>query len=223
MDISTLRKELNDMLGNIVKHSESFPANRPIPSLEVSAIISKVNKLQERLAVLKYLLEVQENQHKITSLQEQTLPPKEELIMPENTVFKTNTTEQVAEKEVPAIEIPQAVQQDEQNEEPQETIEKQLTIVVDDVKIKQEIAQKLSKTPIKSLKEAFSLNDRYLYANELFEKNMEAFNNFITTIDESGNINEAKEKLAAAKTQYSWDEENNFYLEFTILVERRFS
>ena len=93
---------------------------------------------------------------------------------------------------------------------------------MENVKTKQEVAQKLSRTPIKSLKEAFSLNDRYLYANELFDKNMEAFNNLIKTIDESSNINEAQEKLITAKNQYNWDEENNFYVEFNILVERRF-
>jgi len=85
------------------------------------------------------------------------------------------------------------------------------------------LPKKLSRTPIKSLKEAFSLNDRYLYANELFDKNMEAFNNLIKTIDESSNMSEAHEKLITAKTQYNWDEENNLYVEFSILVERRFS
>jgi len=215
MEVKKIRQELNELIKNIVEHSESFPANRPIPSLEVSAVISKVNKMQERLAVLKYLLEVHENQQKVTPSQERSSPQKEELVEPESTVSETTITEPVVESEAP-----EATPQEEQ---PQEKMEEKATTVVEDAKTNQEIAQKLSRTPIKSLKEAFSLNDRYLYANELFDKNMEAFNNLIKTIDESSNMSEAHEKLITAKTQYNWDEENNLYVEFSILVERRFS
>ena len=74
MEVKKIRQELNELIKNIVEHSESFPANRPIPSLEVSAVISKVNKMQERLAVLKYLLEIHENQQKATPSQELTTP-----------------------------------------------------------------------------------------------------------------------------------------------------
>lgn len=215
MEVKKIRQELNELIKNIVEHSESFPANRSIPSLEVSAVISKVNKMQERLAVLKYLLEIQENQQKVIPSQKSTTTQEEELVEPESTISETTITEQVAEPEAPAFETPEVP--------PQEKMEEKGTIAEEDLKTKQEIAQKLSRTPIKSLKEAFSLNDRYLYANELFDKNMEAFNNLIKTIDESSNINEAQEKLITAKTQYNWDEENNFYVEFAILVERRFS
>lgn len=222
MEVKKIRQELNELIKNIVEHSESFPANRPIPSLEVSAVISKVNKMQERLAVLKYLLEIHENQQKDTPSQEATATQKEELVALESVVSETKITEEVTEPETPTFETSDATQQEVQGQ-PQEKTQEKATTVEEDVKTNQEIAQKLSRTPIKSLKEAFSLNDRYLYANELFDKNMEAFNNLIKTIDESSNINEAQEKLITAKTQYNWDEENNFYVEFTILVERRFS
>ncbi|MCW8896414.1 MAG: hypothetical protein OQJ96_03305 [Flavobacteriales bacterium] len=222
MEVKKIRQELNELIKNIVEHSESFPANRPIPSLEVSAVISKVNKMQERLAVLKYLLEVQENQQKATPSQEPTSTQEEELVAPESAVSEIIITEQVAESETPAIETSDTIQQEVQGQ-PQEKTEEKVTTVAEDAKTNQEIAQKLSRTPIKSLKEAFSLNDRYLYANELFDKNMEAFNNLIKTIDESSNMSEAHEKLITAKTQYNWDEENNLYVEFSILVERRFS
>ena len=222
MEVKKIRQELNELIKNIVEHSESFPANRPIPSLEVSAVISKVNKMQERLAVLKYLLEIHENQQKDTPSQEATATQKEELVALESVVSETKITEEVTEPETPTFETSDATQQEVQGQ-PQEKTQEKATTVEEDVKTNQEIAQKLSRTPIKSLKEAFSLNDRYLYANELFDKNMEAFNNLIKTIDESSNINEAQEKLITAKTQYNWDEENNFYVQFTILVERRFS
>jgi len=182
MEVKKIRQELNELIKNIVEHSESFPANRPIPSLEVSAVISKVNKMQERLAVLKYLLEIHENQQKIIPSQESTTTQEEELVAPESVVSEITITEQVAEPEAPVIEISEIIQQEEQKE-PQEKMGDKMIRATEDLKANQEIAQKLSRTPIKSLKEAFSLNDRYLYANELFDKNMEAFNYLIKSID----------------------------------------
>ncbi|MDT8411684.1 MAG: hypothetical protein RQ875_04410 [Vicingaceae bacterium] len=219
MEVNKIRKELNELLKNIVEHSESFPANRPIPSLEVSAVISKVNKMQERLNVLRYLLEIQENKQKNSPYTKQFDSQKEVLIAEDTTISEINTTKQIDEKESRPINISDNNKEELANEQLDEASINE----VKDRKNNQEIAQKLSRIPLQSLKEAFSLNDRYLYANELFGKDMEAFNNLIKSIDESNNINEAHEKLITAKTQYNWDEENNLYVEFNILIERRFS
>ncbi len=217
MDVKKIRQELNWLLKNIVEHSESFPANRPIPSLEVSAVISKVNKMQEHLIVLKYLLEDQENQQKNTPSQKQHSSQKEESIeLENNNVLETNVTEKITERKLSANEIPEATQQKEKTEE-------KSTTVLENVKTKQEIAQKFSRTSIKTLKDAFSLNDRYLYANELFDKNMEAFNVTVKSIDECASFDEAITIFNRLKEQSNWDEENTFYLEFIEFIERRFN
>ncbi|MBW6483448.1 MAG: hypothetical protein K0B10_10360 [Vicingaceae bacterium] len=216
MDVKKIRKELNWLLKNIVEHSESFPANRPIPSLEVSAVISKVSKMQERLNILRYLLETQENQQKNTPSQKQHSSQKEELVEIENNVLETNVTENITERKLSANEIPEATQQKEKTEE-------KSTTVLENMQTKQEIAQKFSRTSIKTLKDAFSLNDRYLYANELFDKNMEAFNVTVKSIDECASLDEAITIFNRLKEQSNWDEENTFYLEFIELIERRFN
>ena len=47
MEIDEIRQELNDLLENVVDHSGRYTAERPIPSLEISFVLSKINKMQE--------------------------------------------------------------------------------------------------------------------------------------------------------------------------------
>lgn len=198
MSIQKIRKELNELLENVVAHSESFPENRPIPSLEISVVLSKINKMQENLAVLKYLLERQEKELKNSG--------KAHAITNESTKKTVSqieiTTETIEPNSVHHLEVENQMQTKEQPSE---------------------IAQKLQKTKLKSLKEAFSLNDRYLFANELFNKNMEAFNAAVKSLDECANIEEATHFFQNLKEKANWDDENTYFVAFMELIERRFS
>lgn len=200
MSIQKIRKELNELLESVVAHSESFPEDRPIPSLEISVVLAKITKMQENLAVLKFLLS---NQEKELSTAKKT--PK---ILNETPINITNINE--------VANTPETVP----------SYSNTNFDVKEQVKIKtqpEEIAQKLKKHTLKNLKEAFSLNDRYLYANELFNKNMEAFNLAIKTLDACINLTEANEEIKTLKTTFNWEEDNLYYIELMELVERRFS
>jgi hypothetical protein len=193
MEIEQLRQEINQLLDNVVKHSNNYNENRSIPSLEIKFILSKVNKLQESMVILKYLLEEQENKaKKSSSIIKESAP---EIIIgkiEESIAVKVETI--VVEKiEVESIDPP---------------INKSTKTVEDSLKLK----------PIKILIDAFSLNDRYLFANELFNKDMSAFNSFIKSIDNCNSLDEAKEIIAIQ----NWDYENERVLSLLSLVERRF-
>lgn len=84
------------------------------------------------------------------------------------------------------------------------------------------VSDKFLHAPISSLKDAFSLNDRYLFANELFKKDMTLFNETIKNIDACKSIAEAQELLSKLKTVFNWDDENERVINFYELVERRF-
>src|SRR5690606_26250502 len=89
MDIATLRTELNDLIENLEKHSAQFPKNRPVPSLEVGVMIAKVHKIQDRLSVLKYLLEKEEVEAKTESYGTFTPPsamPQQKTTTPESII-----------------------------------------------------------------------------------------------------------------------------------------
>ena len=80
------------------------------------------------------------------------------------------------------------------------------------------VEDNLKQQPIKKLIDAFSLNDRYLFANELFHKDMNAFNELIKTIDNCSCFEDAKEIIS----KLDWDYENESVLSFLNSVERRF-
>ncbi|MFT4756972.1 MAG: hypothetical protein ACI91R_001622 [Vicingaceae bacterium] len=60
MTIENKRAEITRLLNNIQKHSDHLEEMESIPVLELAAILSKINKLHEETAVLKYLCEMQQ-------------------------------------------------------------------------------------------------------------------------------------------------------------------
>lgn len=207
MEIDRLRKELNELLDNLADHSERYSGNRPIPSLEISFVLSKVNKMQEKLVVLRHLLEEQENSSKHN---------KPKLILPKMDEDDEEGFGIEEEKISPEV----AVGQDEKIEDEIEaTIESEGTDVV--APNEQETkTPNIEQLPISKIIDAITLNDRYLYANELFQKDMNAFNELVKSIDDCSSFDEAKTLISNFEKE--WDEENEHVVSFFSLVERRF-
>ena len=182
MEIEDIRKELNHLLGSVVDHSTKYSGERPIPSLEISFVLSKINKMQENLSVLRHMLEEKEKTYKEARKTER-----------QASVIENKQEEIASTKEVP------------------ETLEDQTENV--STGQSENLDQSISK-----LTDALTLNDRYLFANELFNKDMNAFNELVKSIDNCVSISDAKALFLS-----SWDEENEHVQSFTILIERRFS
>jgi len=206
MEIEQLRQELNDLLANVIDHSRNFSKGRQIPSLEIGAVLAKINKMQEKLVVWRYLVEVEEADKKAKNIQskidkkhdeEPVIQEQPEII---NTVETPIYTQEVEVEEELILEKP------EPNTNKNET--------VSDI---------MQHTPITKLVDAFNLNDRYLYANELFNKDMNAFNECIKTLDNCESLAQANEMVSSLKNQLQWDEENEQVFSFIEMVTRRFS
>lgn len=189
MEIEQLRQELNHLLDNLVEHSQTLSEERQIPPLEISVVLAKVNQLQEKLVVLRHLLNEQEQKRKAE--RQQQLKKQSE--------------------DIPKVEIPLQVDSIIVEEEPQEKTE---TSTVQPEKT--EISSR-------SLTDVFSLNDRYLYANELFNKDMSAFNNFIKSVDSSSSLAEVHQLMSTIKSQLNNQEENQYFISFSEVVTRKFS
>ena len=192
MEIEQLRKEFNLVLANITEHSERFTGSDHLPALEVSVMMSKINKLQEIAAILKHTIHTKEEKRRSFHKVEPSIV--------------SETKKQVIVDETELII------------ETKETI----TEIKSSTTNKSSISDKFLHTPIASLKDAFSLNDRYLFANELFKKDMTLFNEIVKKIDSCKNLIEAQELLNQAKTDFNWDAENERVISFYELVERRF-
>ena len=207
MEIAELRQELNDLLENVVEHSQRYSGNRPIPSLEISFVFTKINKMQETLIILKYLLKEEEKQKKKASIASREEKPAN--LVEEKIEEVITQTEKVIEEIVEPIIEEKIEKKEEDSEIENEATEKNNGITVDQL-------------PIAKLADSFSLNDRYLFANELFDKDMSAFNETVKSIDVSADFEEAKAILLKQGTDRGWDLENENVLAFTNLVERRF-
>ena len=83
------------------------------------------------------------------------------------------------------------------------------------------VADKLRQQPIKDLKSAIGLNQKFLFMNDLFEGENEKFNDAINKINSFKTLQEA---LAFIDSEISsaWDKENSSVVNFMDLVERRF-
>jgi len=212
MEIEQLRQELNDLLENVVEHSNNYSGNRQIPSLEISYVLTKINKMQETLIILKHLVKEEEIQIK----KEKQLKRQQKEDTAKIEVEGNNSlAENIIEEEIKVDEPIEIVVEEEKTlaEEslPQQTTEEPTKPITN-----------IEQLPIAKLVDAFSLNDRYLYANELFNKDMGAFNETVKNIDVCTNFDEAQAILMDVGTTNNWDVENEHVLSFTNLVERRF-
>ncbi len=204
MEIQRLRQELNELLENVVEHSQRYSDNRPIPSLEISFVLKKINKMQETLTILKYLAEDQEKKSRTNSKAKLALPKMEEIEDDDDEI------EAVVEETLLEIEVQP------EEAEPVVEIKEEVEIVVEEKK------GSIEKLPIKKLVDAFSLNDRYLFANELFSKDMTAFNESVKALDSCPTMEEAQKIIASLSNERQWDDENEHVTSFLSLIERRF-
>lgn len=87
-----------------------------------------------------------------------------------------------------------------------------------------EVSEKLAQQPITDLTKAMTINDKILYANDLFNRNNDALNQALLQINALPNMDAAKNLLVDLATQYQWTEgERPETAEaFIKLVRRRF-
>lgn len=89
---------------------------------------------------------------------------------------------------------------------------------------KKEISELLQDTPIKDLRKAFGVNDRYLFINELFNGDEVMFDRSIKTINAFSIYPEAEYWIRRElKVKLAWDEKSTFVQQFDQLVKRRFA
>ena len=87
-----------------------------------------------------------------------------------------------------------------------------------------ELAATLQQAPIKDLRKAIGINDRYLFVNNLFNGDERLFEKSIKTINGFAMFAEADFWIEKElKQQLNWQDESEAVLSFYALVKRRFS
>lgn len=89
---------------------------------------------------------------------------------------------------------------------------------------KTELVEVLKETPIKDLRKAIGINDRFLFINDLFRGDEVMYERSIKTINSFNIYPEAEYWITRElKTKLGWDTELPVVLQFDQLVKRRFS
>jgi energy-converting hydrogenase A subunit M len=90
-------------------------------------------------------------------------------------------------------------------------------------KDKQTLADKLAKSGGKSIMKMLTLNQRFMFVNELFEGNQNQFLSAVEQIDGMESYKEASSHIKKSfADKYNWDMETEEVQEFIELVEKRF-
>jgi len=87
-----------------------------------------------------------------------------------------------------------------------------------------DLSEKLSESPLNDLNRALSINDRLLYMNELFGRDMENLNQSLHVLNNYSSMQEAKQFLTNIAEQHDWSNEDRIDIakSFIKLVRRRY-
>ncbi len=89
---------------------------------------------------------------------------------------------------------------------------------------KTELVERLKETPVKDLRKAVGINDRFLYINELFRGDENMYERCIKTINSFNIYAEAEYWISRElKVKLGWKEDSPVVKQFDQLVKRRFS
>ncbi len=93
-----------------------------------------------------------------------------------------------------------------------------------DFKKGSELADRLSEQPVKDLTKALSINDRLLYMNQLFGKDMSELDDSLKLLNRFENLQEAKSLIYNLAEQHDWTNEDKQEIakDFIKLVRRRY-
>ena len=162
------------------------------------------------------------------------LPNNVSVIMPsvdyaQNEPVKSKESVITPVVEKPIIEeVPVLVEKPGLTEKPKEVFAKPVesitTPIIETNLAKKEVADKIALEPIKDLRSAIGINDKFQFMENLFNKEEAIFESSVKTINSFKNFAEAqfwiKQNL---RIKYNWEEESTVVLAFDQLVKRRFS
>jgi len=84
------------------------------------------------------------------------------------------------------------------------------------------LGHRLQRNPIKDLKTAIGINEKFLFINELFKGNMKEYNETIISLNNCNEYNDALKILSSLAEKYDWEDEMVAYLTLKDFVERKF-
>ena len=233
MEKNQIRKEIAELINSIKQHSDEIDIGdkKHIPQLELELILKKIASLYEKSIVFNYLNSQKSIENEIAKLIEPKINIEERIISEISKAQDKAKEEPKVEEKVIVPEIIEAKPQEIVQEKAAEVvpvietppIAEKPEVVVPPVVEKPKPILNIQKPAISDIKAAIGINDRFQFANDLFQGNMQEYEIGIQQLNSSENIDSAMIYFHSLQQLYSWDLENDTVKRLLELVERRYS
>lgn len=252
MDTRKINQEITNLFETCIEQFEQISSYEGrIPQIEIDIVMNNIRNIYDRLSTLNKMnnAELKESETKNIIPEKITNPEKEEIrsYLQSEKEIKAVNKETIVEKEFRQAErkiseptssvvshgeslsqknkstgkvgslFDESAEAEDENEFP--SINERLNKSTEN-----SLADKLNQNKIKDLKQAIGINEKFLFINELFEGNLNDYNNAISQLNSMSSKKEADTFIESKlKVKYNWNETSKAQNIFIQLVERRFS
>jgi hypothetical protein len=215
LTVHMLETELSHLNSNALPQNSSI-INVDIPQTILPAAKPEEEKTVEVLQVdeAEIEAELEEIKRNAEAVQKMSVQNKPSLIF-----------EEEEEQHIPTLAHHLSDAANNQKKEINETVVNSNASLNDKLKqSKIDLGDTLTEAPIRDLKKAIGVNDRFLYINELFRGDESMYERSIKTINGFSILPEAEYWIQRElKVKLGWSDANETVKEFTQLVKRRFT
>jgi hypothetical protein len=90
-------------------------------------------------------------------------------------------------------------------------------------KTEKSVATKINEQQFNDIRKGIGINEKFLFIKELFNGNIEEYDEAVNKINMFHSLTEATEYLTSQKMKYNWDEKSEAYLAIKKLTDRKFA
>ncbi len=233
-----------DHLKALLKKFQSSDSDE-IHRIEIDIALGKLRDIYDMFSLMGRSLELGESEHEKTEKGEKpgkAVPDKgndnsvmEKPEQDQKKEIELETEQQAASEPEEEIEEQEEVIADEKEEQPMIKKEKQAGKIFADrfsapenqinetigrSKIQTDLSSRLQSKPITDINKALGVNDKFLFAKELFNGDKARFKE---TIDVVNNANDFDEAMNYINENFAWDMDNPYAKMFIDLVNRKYN
>jgi hypothetical protein len=227
MDKNQLIDDIISLIDNIKVQSKMISENEIMALAEAETLLRNCGQLYEKAVIFNYLnsnrgetetKEFDEMPETVKSVQEETIIEQAREAIEEQ---KEPSEVSVKTDEPKSVELTPEVLYLFGNEIP--ASEKTNSDKKEEIKEESKPKEKTAQPPISDIKAAIGINDKFQFANELFQENMGEYTTAINQFNSSENLESALIYFDSLQKLYGWDIENETVKRLLDIVHRRFN
>ena len=202
-------------------------------SIEKTRVVQMIHKIEEFEETIAEEAEIEESlndeaaveeDHSEEAQEEAQQEPEEETqeeVEVEESIISDDSDNQEEEQQEPEKEANEARELENTEEAKPSNEDQDINSKI--AQIDSSLVERLKQGKVDDLRSAIALNQRFLFSNELFQGNMEAFNLAVNELNNLDGYEDATRLMEAQLfPRYKWNVENEVVKDFVGLVKRRY-